>query len=81
MPVRAQTREGCSPHVPSGLWELGGGAGPGLQRPRAHIVVLVVVAEVEPGAQRHPPHVGRRDDVAVVLRDGGDDDDLRLEER
>mmetsp|Transcript_68445 Transcript_68445/g.205041 ORF Transcript_68445/g.205041 Transcript_68445/m.205041 type:complete len:220 (-) Transcript_68445:68-727(-) len=47
---------------------------------RGDIMVLVVVAEVESRAERHAPDVGRCDDVAVIIGEARDDDDLCFEE-
>eukprot|EP00324_Dicrateria_rotunda_P002921 CAMPEP_0206170582 /NCGR_PEP_ID=MMETSP1474-20131121/39598_1 /ASSEMBLY_ACC=CAM_ASM_001110 /TAXON_ID=97495 /ORGANISM="Imantonia sp., Strain RCC918" /LENGTH=98 /DNA_ID=CAMNT_0053577395 /DNA_START=91 /DNA_END=385 /DNA_ORIENTATION=+ len=59
---------------------LDGAAGSVLDGRGRDVVVLVVVPEVEPRAHRHLPHFGRRDDVAVVVGQRRDDDNLRLEE-
>merc|ERR1711924_41590 len=47
---------------------------------RRDVVELMVVAKVDARAQLDAPQLRRRDNVAVVLREGGDHADLGLEE-
>eukprot|EP00327_Prymnesium_parvum_P009294 CAMPEP_0184390966 /NCGR_PEP_ID=MMETSP0007-20130409/13739_1 /TAXON_ID=97485 /ORGANISM="Prymnesium parvum, Strain Texoma1" /LENGTH=54 /DNA_ID=CAMNT_0026740925 /DNA_START=436 /DNA_END=597 /DNA_ORIENTATION=- len=40
----------------------------------------MIVAQIEPSAQRDTPHLRRRDDVAVVIGERRDDHDFGLEQ-